>query len=317
MNLQVGASVLGLVATLCDIVFTRREEAQHIWKKPLRITLVRCLFVLMRYLPVAVHIIYAIFASMWMNGAEGVPEEHNCNVIMIFRIITGSIMILLLDMILMLRVFALYNRSRLIGILLLFSLALRIGLTTYTTRNHQPEKIMFNSYCVAKYTFRNTPGRGTLNPVLLYMSVRIKLGIIALAMKRTLWDFRRYSYSLFSVLNRDGLIVFCTIGVTMAGLGVASLVKKGAGAATVLVFPSVITLVSAAGCHTILNLQKLELANAGANSTSQKSLEDRELTAIEDVPITAWDSPWDTNTFQIIEPDQDTALIPQHRPIEL
>ncbi|KAF9063039.1 hypothetical protein BDP27DRAFT_1335702, partial [Rhodocollybia butyracea] len=206
MNLQVGASVLGLVAT-----------AQHIWKKPLRITLVRCLFILMRYLPIAIHIIYAIFASMWMNGAERVPEEH-CKIITIFRIITGSIMLLLLDIILMLRVFALYNRSRSIGIFLLFSLALRIGLTTYTSRNHLPEKITFNSYCVAKFTFRNTPGN--LNPVLLFMSVcteicgelAIQLGIIALAMKRTVWDLRRYSYSLFSVLNRDGLIVFCTIG---------------------------------------------------------------------------------------------------------
>ncbi|KAF9063040.1 hypothetical protein BDP27DRAFT_1427245 [Rhodocollybia butyracea] len=92
----------------------------------------------------------------------------------------------------------------------------------------------------------------------------------------------------------------------MVALGVAS-VKKG-GAATVLVFPSVITLVSAAGCHTILNLQKLELANAGANSSSQKSLEDLELTAIEDVTITTWDSPWDTSTFQIVEPDQDTTF---------
>ncbi|KAF9066402.1 hypothetical protein BDP27DRAFT_1019814 [Rhodocollybia butyracea] len=245
MNLQVGASVLGLVATICDIVFTGREEAQHIWKKPLRITLVRCLFVLMRYPPVAIHIIYAIFASMWMNGAEGVPEEHHCNIVMIFRIITGSIMLLLLDMILMLRVFALYNRSRLIGILLLFSLALRIGLTTYTSRNHLPEKITFNSYCIAKFTFKNTSNG--LNPVLWEIcgEFGLQLGIIALAMKRTVWDFRRYSYSLFSVLNRDGLIVFCTIGVTMVGLGVAS-VKKGAGGATVLVFPSVITLVSAA-----------------------------------------------------------------------
>ncbi|KAF9059418.1 hypothetical protein BDP27DRAFT_1341452 [Rhodocollybia butyracea] len=153
MNLQVGASVLGLVATGCDIALTWRGEAQHIWKKPLRITLVPCLFILMRYLPVAIHIIYAIFANMWMNDAERVLEEH-CKTILIFRTIAGSIMFLLLDMILMLRVFALYNR-------------------TYTSRNHLPEKITFTGYCIPKFTFRNTPGH--LNPVLLFMSVCTKM----------------------------------------------------------------------------------------------------------------------------------------------
>ncbi|KAF9059417.1 hypothetical protein BDP27DRAFT_503201 [Rhodocollybia butyracea] len=116
-------------------------------------------------------------------------------------------------------------------------------------------------------------------------------------MKRTVWDFRRYSYhSLFSVLNRDGLIVFCTIGVTMVAIGMSS-VKKRAGAATVLVFPSIITLISAAGCHTILNLQKLEVA------TERKRAEDLELTTIENMSITTWDAPWDTSTFQIVEPE--------------
>ncbi|KAF9064430.1 hypothetical protein BDP27DRAFT_1450747 [Rhodocollybia butyracea] len=117
-------------------------------------------------------------------------------------------------------------------------------------------------------------------------------------MKRTVWDLRQYSYSLFSVLNRDGLVVFCAVSVAMVATGVASM-KKGAG--SVFVFPLFISLISAVGCHTILNLQKLEFTGASLNSSERKG--DLELTIIENVDITEWDVPWDTSTFQIVEHD--------------
>ncbi|KAF9063038.1 hypothetical protein BDP27DRAFT_1368323 [Rhodocollybia butyracea] len=134
MNLQVGASVLGLVLTGCDITFTWQAEVQYIWRKPLRITFVRCLFVLMRYLPVAFHII-------WIHGAEQVPEEH-CKIIEIFRVVTRSILLLSLDLILMLR-----------GVFLLFVLAIRIASSAYTSQDQLvlrfPKEIKFTKYCIA------------------------------------------------------------------------------------------------------------------------------------------------------------------------
>ncbi|KAF9062458.1 hypothetical protein BDP27DRAFT_1336646, partial [Rhodocollybia butyracea] len=55
--------VLGLVVTGCDTALTMRGEVQYIWKAPLRITFVRCLFVLTRYLPVALHMYVQQFFS--------------------------------------------------------------------------------------------------------------------------------------------------------------------------------------------------------------------------------------------------------------
>ncbi|KAF9063058.1 hypothetical protein BDP27DRAFT_1451465 [Rhodocollybia butyracea] len=302
MNLQVGASVLGLVATGCDIAFTWRGEVQYIWRKPLRVTFVRCIFTLMRYLPIATHVIDVTFASLWIDGTERVHEEH-CKSILIFRTLASSGMLLLLDLILMLRVFALYDRSRLIGTFLLCLLASRIVSIAYTSQDHllrSPEKLKFTSYCIPQVSFKDAPG----NPILvfIYGELIIQSVIIALAMKRTVWDLRRYSYSLFSVLNRDGLVVFCTVGVTMVVIGVAS-VKNGA--ATVFVFPLFISLISAAGCHTVLNLQKLESAGPSANSSERKK--DLELTTIDNGNILTWNAPWDTRTFQIIDHDTTTG----------
>ncbi|KAF9068419.1 hypothetical protein BDP27DRAFT_824395 [Rhodocollybia butyracea] len=53
------------------------------------------------------------------------------------------------------------------------------------------------------------------------------------------------------------------------------------------------------GCHTILNLQKLESESPGADRNSSEQKRDIELTTIVDVNITTWDAPWDARTFWI------------------
>ncbi|KAF9068418.1 hypothetical protein BDP27DRAFT_824473 [Rhodocollybia butyracea] len=119
-------------------------------------------------------------------------------------------------------------------------------------------------------------------------------------MKRTTWDFRRYSHhSLFSVLNKDGLKVFCAIGVAVVATIVTSAIKRVNP--HFFIFPIFIPLICAAGCHTILNLQRLESELAGADGSSSEQKRDIELTTIGNVNITTWDAPWDARTFRIIE----------------
>ncbi|KAF9068417.1 hypothetical protein BDP27DRAFT_824514 [Rhodocollybia butyracea] len=111
MHIRLGAAVLGLVATGCDIVITMRGEMRYIWKKPLRTTFVRCLFVWMRYLPIALHIINIVLTRLWLDDAQQV-SEHRCRILMIFQLLTFTIMLMLLELVLVLRVYALYDRSR-------------------------------------------------------------------------------------------------------------------------------------------------------------------------------------------------------------
>ncbi|KAF9062444.1 hypothetical protein BDP27DRAFT_1406226 [Rhodocollybia butyracea] len=283
MHVQVGASVLGLVITGCDIALTRRGEVQYMWS------------------------VDTVLASMWLvDGAEQVPEEH-CRNILLFRTIAFSAMLVLLELVLMLRVYALYDRSRAIGTFLLSLLVTRIASSGYTAHDHVlrfPEKIKFTSHCIPGLDFKNAR-----NPVwvIIYGELIVQSAIIILAMKRTVWDFRQYSHSLFPVLNRDGLRVFGAIVVAMAAI-VATSVKQGT--TSFFTFPLFMALVSVTGCHTILNLQKLEWA-LDANSSEQQK--DMELTNINSVNVIEWEAPWDTTTFQMIEdatitrPEQDAG----------
>ncbi|KAF9071864.1 hypothetical protein BDP27DRAFT_462279 [Rhodocollybia butyracea] len=242
MYAQLGGSVLGLVAIGCDIALTRQEEVRYIWKKPCRKTFVRGIFILMRYLPIVIHGIDVVFASIWIYGAEQVQEER-CMGILIFRFVAGYVMSLLLESVLMLRVFALYDRSRTISILLLLLLALRISVSIYTAQDHLlrfPEKTEFTSHCIARLDFEDAR-----NPVLvfIYGELTVQLLILLLAMKRTIWDLRHFSHLLFSVLNRDGLVVFIAVGVTLITTGAGSM---KAGLPSIIMFPLFIVLFSAA-----------------------------------------------------------------------
>ncbi|KAF9071907.1 hypothetical protein BDP27DRAFT_1418719 [Rhodocollybia butyracea] len=244
-----------------------------------------------------------VFASIWIDAAERALEK-DCITIMIFRSLSSYSMLLLLELVLMLRVFALYDRSRAIGIFLLFLLALRISTSTYTVQDHIrfPKKMKLTRNCMTKLDFKDPR-----DPVFvfIYGELAVHMAILGLAMKRTIWDLRQYSHSLFPILNRDGLKVFGAIGVAMIAVAVGS-VKTGVP--SIFIYPIFIAIVSAAGCHTILNLQKVKLASADANSSEPKK--DIELTTIENGST----SIWDTRTFQIVEddtitePEQDADL---------
>ncbi|KAF9070595.1 hypothetical protein BDP27DRAFT_591090 [Rhodocollybia butyracea] len=294
MHAQLVAAVLGLVATGCDIAITRRDELLYMWKKPLRITSIRCLFVFTRYLPIAIHIIDVVFIGMWVDGTEQVPAKVYCMRVLISRYLACYSMVVLLELALMLRVFALYDRSRAIGAFLLFLLISRIAGAVYHIMQRVLQsdaiKINFNNECIPVFTQFN---HALSNPVVVFISsaLTIQLLILALILKRTIWDFRQYSHLLFSVLKRDGLIIFGAMGVAMIAIGVGS-AKKGAA---VFIFPLFISLISAVGCHTILNLQKLGSAGADANLSEQKK--ELELTSFNAMNITTWDE----RTFQMVD----------------
>ncbi|KIK63289.1 hypothetical protein GYMLUDRAFT_463566 [Collybiopsis luxurians FD-317 M1] len=60
MSERLGGSILGLLLTGCDVISSRKQELEHIWKRPFQLTLVRGLFILARYLAIAIHIICSL-----------------------------------------------------------------------------------------------------------------------------------------------------------------------------------------------------------------------------------------------------------------
>ncbi|KIK58670.1 hypothetical protein GYMLUDRAFT_694703 [Collybiopsis luxurians FD-317 M1] len=121
MEARLVASVLGLFLTGCDIISTRRQELEYVWRRPFQLTLVRVLFILARYLAVVIQIVDIVLISV-MSAKTGRHEpipELLCISLLLFRIVSCQCMLLVLHLVLMLRVFALYNQSLLVGVSLL------------------------------------------------------------------------------------------------------------------------------------------------------------------------------------------------------
>ncbi|KIK67272.1 hypothetical protein GYMLUDRAFT_861995 [Collybiopsis luxurians FD-317 M1] len=295
MQAQVSAAVLGLLTTGCDALLTRQREVEYVWKRPFQLSLVRCLFILARYLALLIHIAFIALSSVMTakySHIQHIPEDI-CMSSQIFQTISCYSMLLLLQLILMLRVFALYERSLWISVFLLILLIGRLlwsaVVILYTFGNFADRNLKFSGPCVPHVVLDERPMR---SPVVIFISgeLFVQIFLHGLAWKRTIWDLRRFSFSrpaLISVLNRDSLKVFIGIVVAMIAISVAA-VKRGIPA--LFIFPQFISLISILGTRTILNLQTLYSETDEAAPSSEKS-QGIEFTTIHESAV------WDAATF--------------------
>ncbi|KIK59254.1 hypothetical protein GYMLUDRAFT_245329 [Collybiopsis luxurians FD-317 M1] len=307
MEVRLGAS--GLLLTGCDAVLTRTQEWEYIWKSPYKLTLVRCLFVLARYLALLIHVwvslpVYEVKTNAFyfstdvalasiMTAKYQRPKrtpEHLCMPFLVFHVISGQSMLFVLHLILTLRVYALYNKSRTVGVFLLTLLVGGFaGSTVSVVRGCLHATIKSVGPCL-----HSRPERPLL--ILLCGELLIQLILHGLTWKRTIWDFRRFTLlpsALLSVLNRDGLKIFT--GTSVAIIATAILKR---GTLIAFVFPFLISFVSASGTRAILHLQILSASNQ-ATPSLLKSSKEVELTTID---FTTWEAPWSTSTF--LDPEQ-------------
>ncbi|KAE9397611.1 hypothetical protein BT96DRAFT_921302 [Gymnopus androsaceus JB14] len=207
MQTRIIASVLGLLVTSCDSFLTRHKELEYVWKRPLQLTFVRCLFILARYLALLIHIGNIVLASIWTFRFSGhqQPTDDACMTWFIFQTASYYTMVLILQLIL--------------------SFPLITSLLQYLTLYRQ----------------------------------------------------RRMAGSIYV----DGLKVFAAISFGVISIGVSAGKRV---IPVVLVYPLFISLVSAAGCRTILNLQTLNVTTRETPSFERNI----EFTSIND--ISTWDA---------------------------
>jgi hypothetical protein len=154
--------VLGMLATGYDTYSTRRRELEYMWKGPFQLTFVRCLFILARYLAILIHIINVVLSSITTARFSGTALRATpefCRNSKIFEAVSCFSMLLVLHLILMLRVWALYDQSLNLGLFLLALLIGRnAGLTlTATWAILNPGYVKFGEDCFPKTSLLEHP----------------------------------------------------------------------------------------------------------------------------------------------------------------
>jgi len=230
------------------MILTFRTEYKYIWKNSQgSTTLIKLLYLLSRYVAFAVHVTNTVLVTLVREQA--IIPPHHCRIAAIYQAIVFFVMFGILDLILMLRVYALYNRPTYLAIIFVCLLACRFVVPTVMSYKAMPSQ-RFTPTCLVIST-------GSRAKVYVFAGgeLFIQLVVVGLTFARHIWANRSgWGNPLFSLLSRDGSMVFFGIAVGMAAVIAVCLDPVDLSH---MVFPGLVIIMSSAGCRLIINMQKM------------------------------------------------------------
>ncbi|KAH9485027.1 hypothetical protein JR316_0001931 [Psilocybe cubensis] len=249
MNTLRGASYAGLAFSTWEILITLQDEVDLMWMHPRRWTIITLLYFFVRYFALAVSVSNTILATI-LEARYPVSREI-CRLWLSYQALSVYLLLGAVDVILMIRVYAFYNRRRWIGRLMLALVFLRISLSSASAVMTVPDQ-EFNETCLNK----DVPS------VVMYFFIMGEFLIQSVILGLTVWKHLVAlragwaSTPLVALLCRDGATTFTVIiGVLIGTLVYARLEYMHDSAHAV--FPSFISILSCVGCRLIIGMQKL------------------------------------------------------------
>ncbi|KAH7909943.1 hypothetical protein BJ138DRAFT_1154078 [Hygrophoropsis aurantiaca] len=238
----IASSVSALGFLFWDLCITFDDEVAFIWSKSIK-SPVKFLFLLTRYIGLA---------SLAGNQYIGFPISDSFSSCETWLILQASVvqgMITLVELTLMLRVYALYNQDPRIG---LFLLLLSISGTIIAVAGlciTVPEA-QFGSACMMTY----------VSDSVTYFSmvfIMTQIILLLLTVVKCLWTLHGSGVRapVIFVMARDGTFSFVVLFVTL--LTMSLLLSTAHGKFVSLIHPWFIAVYSCAGCRIVINMQGL------------------------------------------------------------
>ncbi|KIM90263.1 hypothetical protein PILCRDRAFT_177324 [Piloderma croceum F 1598] len=234
----------GAVALLCwEICITFDDELKYIWPKP-NSSLLKWLFLFHRYFALCAQLSFRIACLSMFNTSTPITL-HMCKVFWICQAAAAQSLMLSIDIILMMRVYYLYNRKRWMGILL-FSIFSTGHITQGISAVHAFSRLHYHPVCLVI----RLPHSLVYYRFAVTITHLIILGLTA--WKHVFALFGGWgSTPILSLMLRDGILMFVIIGF----MSIFSMVRKGAFGNHI--FWWFLSIVSSFGCRVIINMQRL------------------------------------------------------------
>ncbi|KAF8893962.1 hypothetical protein BD779DRAFT_1783549, partial [Infundibulicybe gibba] len=251
MNTILSAACVGLVFSTLEFLTTLTDEARYIWRRP--VTLPRCLFICSRYVGLACHIANVIIANHILGNIAVVPA-HICLSWLKYQIVIIYFLLAIVDLILVIRVHALYQPNRFVGPLLLLVIITRIGLVSAGTTAALP-LLDFTSRCL----MTNSPR----NMVTYFACGEIGIQLLIFGLTFSKYRTTRAGWGrtpLVSALNRDGALVLMALSVVLITAAVNSR-SRDTDELQHMVFPIFVSILSSTGYRLIINTQRLAITS--------------------------------------------------------
>ncbi|KXN87622.1 hypothetical protein AN958_08358 [Leucoagaricus sp. SymC.cos] len=199
------SNVAGLGLLVYDTLLTWEGEIEFIWTNP--DGLITSCYAVSRYLVLAAQIVNAVFAC-----AIAPKQPVNCVQWIVFQVITMMVAFWNLELVMMIRVFALYERNRSLGVLLIVWFLLSRALNLWTISEALKEAKV-DSFCIPLKTPESSKWFG--------LNVVVNLGLLWILTAR---KYRRAvqerwsQYPLVRLVMRENSWVFLLLTGTVVGL---------------------------------------------------------------------------------------------------
>jgi len=273
------SSVAALAFLVWDILITTDEEVKLIWPRSWSYT--KAVYFFIRYVPVMVEI------SILLIGTELTPPlhftSHDCYIWQIYQGVAISLILLAVDTILILRVYALYQGNMVTRCVVTFFFLIEIAGMVAGLAMALP-KISYDNICLvisAPRTLIIYAGVAILFQTILFLLTMYKF-ILAI---RDGWG----DVPLIVLLSRDGTWAFCLLLFGYAGHLVLYALHDPDYAG--VLFGWVLTIFSFCGYRVLLNLNDLG-SNSGSNlrTTNPRTNTDIQFSTQSSQPPTASNS---------------------------
>ncbi|KAF8161221.1 hypothetical protein B0H34DRAFT_371312 [Crassisporium funariophilum] len=249
MNTLQGASYAGLAFLCWEILITFQDEIDLMWAQPRKLTIVKLLYFFVRYFALGIQINNSVVSGILITRYP--VHERICRLWLTYQVLTVYSLLGAVDLILMIRVYAFYNRKRWIGVLMIVLLFFRVGLSCASAAMTVPTQ-GFNDAClndivpsVVMYCF--IVGEFMMQSIILGLTFFKQFIAFRAGWART---------PLVALLCRDGATTFTIIMSVLIGTMVYARFGYLHESAHI-VFPSFVSVMSCVGCRLIISMQKL------------------------------------------------------------
>jgi len=232
------SQLAALLFLLLDIVDTLGDEYLYIWKGPN--TMAKCLFLASRYIALLFLLAYFFTVDMFL----GCPTNYSeCVGSTLLETTLLGLLAILLEILLIFRLYVLYDRSAKMGIFLCLML-----LTTFVSctaaRHYMPQYLSPNGTCV----FLNA------HNITVFLGVFCLVNLTALSFLVYVKCRKRCDHPVYRIMSRDSACVLCVLFLCGSiGLPGAMIMNKY----THLLPGPIATGLSVTTCRLILNTRAL------------------------------------------------------------
>ncbi|KAH7922068.1 hypothetical protein BV22DRAFT_682590 [Leucogyrophana mollusca] len=247
-------SVSALSFLTWEFCITFGDEVRFVWSKPYKSPL-KWLFLLTRYVGLG-----SLIGNRFL-GIRSRNPSFSCKSFLALQVSMCQILVTLVEIILMLRLYALYNRDYRISAFLIF-LAVAGTVVAIVGLVLSVPETQFDYMCSITHV-------GSSSTSFIFTFVIIECSVLLLTIVKCISSRRSINQTspIIKLMLRDGTLAFLAMTATLIISSILLIAAHGSLASTL--YPWVIATYSCAGCRIIINMHHLVLDDQDCPSSNR------------------------------------------------